>query len=407
MQFETVTAIARGTDTGNAVQRRNHEGRQLEDIVALKITYNQITSYKSEDPSIYDETYIVEEPFRGDPEGYIAQLKKSSANGAYDAVIEVAVGVPAPAPPPTFKPVSVPSVKEATSGDSMLYIIIGAACGVVLIVSAAGILILRRRLRRSSRTVSTGLESVDDDDLQNRDMNGLLVVGAGTPSTMSDGDEEEILPSGEVRIHILAPKGRLGITLVNLPEGGPPYVTQVSRRSPLFGMLQLGDRIVAVDRDDVQLVSARNVKKLLARKKRHPQRQLTILREGSGREVQPDHIAPHSHEGNNHTVDSYASQYTDSDYTVITVVAPMGTLGLFVEDSSDGGPPIVSEIARGSVLEGEIELFDRIASIDGTDVRGLKALHVSKLLAYKSRNMERKIVALREKNVGSQNRFMV
>ena len=52
-------------------------------------------------------------------------------------------------------------------------------------------------------------------------------------------------------------------------------------------------------------------------------------------------------------------------------------------------------------------LFDRIASIDGQDVKELKAFHISKLLAHKSRNDERKIVFLREKNEGGQNKFMV
>ncbi len=403
MQFETVAAITRSEDTGNAGIQTNRNGRHLEEIKAVKITYNQITSYRSKDPSIYDETYMVEEPFRGDPEGYISQLKSSSENGAYDAVVEVAVGIPAPAPPPTFRPISVPSVKEETPNGSMLYVIIGAACGAVMIIAAVGIFILRRRIHcRVPRTVGTEEESRDDGDVENRALEDLLV------STMSDTDDrEEILPTGEMRIRLLAPKGRLLISLVNLPEGGPSYVTKVSRRSPLFGRLQLGDRIVEVDGEDVQLVSAKNVTKLLARKKKNPQRQITVLRDGSGREHSPQPNHPYSHEGNNHAVDPYASQYTDSDYTIVTVAAPMGTLGVFLEDSTDGGPAIVSEIARGSVLEGEIELFDRIASIDDTDVRGLKAFHISKLLAYKSRNLERKIVALREKNVGGKNRFIV
>ncbi len=528
----------------------------------------------------------------------------------------------------------------------------------------------------------------------------VTAIAIGTTPPTMHGDREEVLPSGEVRIHILAPKGKLGLTVENLPWGGLSYVAKVSGKSPLFGRVQIGDKVMAIDGDDVQQVSAKDISKLLARKKKNPQTQLTIMRGESKREdhqIQPNHsvpngmnnmgnnqhvregsqrddrdfqlsmnrmvndsygmgregsqrdydrnfqhdhrsssmnrmgnnpyygmgreasqrdydrdfqrrhsvssdmnrmeidpygmgreasqrdydrnfqrnhsisgierersrrddhhfqrrhsasssmnmyndpygigrerihregrhverrrctsssmtvdidpyeigregnrredrhsqrnhsgmnidrdryrigregrqrechevdfntsapngmnmdndsydlvreggrrfnrgvhfsynpstaskekqrrigapddmnidsdlIDPHSHEGNNHINVEPAAQYVDSKYAAVTAIAPKGKLGVVLEDSSDGGPSFVSEIHEGSVLKGEIELFDRIASIDGQDVKELKAFYISKLLVHKSRNVERKILFLREKNEGDQNKYMV
>jgi len=730
MLYETVTEIPIGTYTGNAgvpgsewklTGERNR--RQLADSV--RVTYNQVTSYKSEDPTVYDEAYIVEEPFRGDPEGYIARLKSSSRKGAYDAVVEVGVGIPPPTPPPTLKPKFTfspsPKKKKSSSGDSTLYIIIGAACGGVLILVIIIILVIRRRRKgrglggapqnilvgsgapqnpphsiftgSTPQTISTGVESGNSWGTNNNIHTGREAVTAIAATTQTmHGDREEVLPSGEVRIHILAPKGKLGLTVENLPWGGPSYVAKVSGKSPLFGRVQIGDKVMAIDGNDVQQVSAKDISKLLARKKKNPQRQLTIMRgeskgndtqmqphsvpngmnnnmgngpymregsqrddrdfqlsmnrmgndpygmgreetlrdydrnsqhnrslssgmnrmendpyygmgreasqrdydrdfqrnrslssgmnrmeidqygmgreetlrddrhfqrrhsvssgmnsmdndpysmtrggsqrddrhldlnysahgirgeasrrdarhferrysrsrsmdmdmdpygigrEGSQREdrhfqrnysvssgmssmgndtygmvrdgsqrddrdfdfnpsapngmnmesdpyeigreggrregrdfqlrrsspgdmnMDSEFIHPYSHEGNSHINVEPAAQYADSKYTVVTAIAPKGKLGVVLEDSSDGGPSFVSEIHEGSVLKGEVMLFDRIASIDGQDVKELKAFYISKLLAHKSRNVERKILFLREKIEGDQNKYKV
>jgi len=443
MLFETITDISPGTYTGNpGVQGR----RQLDGVKSVRITYDQVTTYRSEDPTIYDENYIIEEPFRIDPEGYIALLKSTSKTDFYDSLVEVGVTVPPPTPAPTPKPpVVFPVAKKNTFDDNMTYIIIGAACGGVLIFAVACILIVRRRRKHRGNTGNTHrgtiitIESGDDEDWQSRDMNDVA------SSNMLD--REEVMPSGEVMVHVIAPKGKLGIVVDTLPWGSPPYVKKVKKRGPLFGRVQQGDKIIAVDDDDVQQLSAKDVQKLLESKKKNPQRKLTIVREGSQRgdrytqtnqfvssAVAVNSVSamnmdynPSSHEGNNPLNDESASQnqldyghafhdhalkrneqlHNIQDSTAVTVIAPMGKLGIVVEDSSDGGPPFVGEIQKGSALEGELQLFDRIASIDDQDVKELKAFHISKLLAHKSQNLERKIVVLREKSEESQNRFIV
>ncbi len=355
MLFETITEIPIGTYTGNAgvpgSQWTLGGGRMLAEerrlAESVRITYNQITSYKSEDPSVYDETYLVEEPFRGDPQGYIEKLKSSSDKGHYDPVVEVGVGIPPPTPPPTLRPKFVfppTPTKKSGGGDSMLYIIIGVACGGVLIMVLAGGLFIRRRRKSrglggapqmvgnnpqqpphsiftgsTPQTMSTGVES-GNNSWNSGNMNNMQAVTGvpAAPPPMMMQDREEMLPSGVMRIQLLVPKGKLGMTLENLPWGGPSYVAKVSGKSPLFGRVLLGDKVIAIDGDDVQQVSAKDISKLLARKKKNPQRQITIMRgesKGNDHQMQPNNSVPSgmNNMGNNMGNDPYSRQGSQRD----------------------------------------------------------------------------------------------
>jgi len=103
--------------------------------------------------------------------------------------------------------------------------------------------------------------------------------------------------------------------------------------------------------------------------------------------------APSSDEAKDALVAESAFLDTNSEHTV-TIIAPKGKLGVVVQNRG-GGSPFVSDIREGSVLEGQIQLNDRILSVDDQDVRELKAFHISKILASKNQNSARKIVVSR------------
>ncbi len=347
MLFETITEIPIGTYTGNAGVPGSQwtMGGERRLTKSVRITYNQITSYKSDDPSVYDETYLVEEPFRRDAQKYIEKLKSSSEKGHYDPVVEVGVGIPPPTPPPTLKPKFVfpPTPKKKSGGDdSMLFIIIGVACGGALIILGAGIFIVRRRRKSrgpqnimvgnnpqqfphsiftgsTPQTMGTGVES-GNNSWNSGNMNNMQAVTGvpAAPPPMMMQDREEVLPSGEVRIHVVAPKGKLGVTVENLQWGGPSYVAKVSGKSPLFGRVQIGDKVMAIDGDDVQQVSAKDISKLLDRKKKNPQRQITFMRgesKGNNHQMQPNNSVPSgmNNMGNNMGNDPYSRQGSQMD----------------------------------------------------------------------------------------------
>lgn len=83
-------------------------------------------------------------------------------------------------------------------------------------------------------------------------------------------------------IDIIAPSGKLGFILVN-PEPpeplGPSFVYNIRKDSPLISLLQLGDKILALDDEDVTDLSAESISKLLGSKSSEIGRKITILRE--------------------------------------------------------------------------------------------------------------------------------
>jgi len=396
----TITFISQTATAGvESIAPRGPIRRQLQKTSApsVKITYVQTTTYKSKYPDsyAYDEDYIAEEPFKKDPEGYIAMLKRLSSY--YDPVSEVTVTVPLPTPPPSPPlPASVksPEASDNTSDNNTKSIIIGVVCGVILVAVIAGLLIVHKRKMRRNRdsapqTTTRQVES--DEDLENRDMSdafeskGALAAAAA----LSNLTNCEVISSGEGMFHVIAPEGKLGVVVATSPQGGPVYVADLREDSPLLGKVHLGDKIIAIDDDDVQQLSSTEVSKLIARKSRNPQRKLTILREEDQEE------APSSHEAKD-ALEAAPTNSSSEDF--IHVVAPEGKLGVVVATSPQGGPAYVVDLREDSPLLGKVLLGDKIIAIDDDDVQQLSSTEVSKLIARKSRNPQRKLTILREED---------
>jgi len=83
-------------------------------------------------------------------------------------------------------------------------------------------------------------------------------------------------------LQIMAPPGNLGLVLDKFPgEEGPVYVRSLHPFSPLINRVQLKDKIIAIDGEDVQQFSPREVGKLLSRNRMSAQRRITVLRENN------------------------------------------------------------------------------------------------------------------------------
>lgn len=242
------------------------------------------------------------------------------------------------------------------------------------------------------------------------------------------------LPKTE-QMDIIAPSGKLGIVLVT-PEPpaspGPAYVFNIRDDSPLVGNVHLGDKIIAVDGDNVSKMTAINVSKLLGSKSSYKKRKITVLREvgsdvGDGGEEEratsstavsddteytlaqaitastTEDAAPpllaaasSSTQATEATATTTNSSETKIKTTTIDIIAPAGKLGVVVDSPPEGGSAYVSDIKVESHIFGKINLGDRIISVDGEDVSKLKAIHVSMLLGSKSRNAKRTITVLRD-----------
>jgi len=110
--------------------------------------------------------------------------------------------------------------------------------------------------------------------------------GTGPPTLGSFDDEsygdsafrENNAPAGpEVLMDIYAPPGKLGV-VIDTPDDGAPVVHAVKETSVIAGKLQVGDKLVAVDDEDVRNMTAIKVSKLISRKSANATRKLSIIR---------------------------------------------------------------------------------------------------------------------------------
>lgn len=94
---------------------------------------------------------------------------------------------------------------------------------------------------------------------------GSFGDGAGAPNV-----REELLD-------IFAPAGKLGV-VIDTPDDGAPVVHAIKDSSVIADKLQVGDKLVAVDDEDVRTMTAIKVSKLISRKSGNPSRKLSIIR---------------------------------------------------------------------------------------------------------------------------------
>jgi len=89
-------------------------------------------------------------------------------------------------------------------------------------------------------------------------------------------DEPRANTKDEV-MHIFAPPGKLGV-VIDTPDDGAPVVHAVKDSSVIADRIIVGDKLVAVDDEDVRSMTAIKVSKMISRKGANPSRKLTIIR---------------------------------------------------------------------------------------------------------------------------------
>lgn len=82
-------------------------------------------------------------------------------------------------------------------------------------------------------------------------------------------------------IHIIAPKGNLGLVVDSKSVGGV-CIRDLDLQSPIRHQIQVGDTIIAIDDEDVQHMSPVEVGNLLSMKRMNNRRKLSIVRERVG-----------------------------------------------------------------------------------------------------------------------------
>lgn len=103
------------------------------------------------------------------------------------------------------------------------------------------------------------------------DATGAAAGSVGSFESKAGGNSKEEL------IDIYAPPGKLGV-VIDTPDDGAPVVHAVKDTSVIYDKLQVGDKLVAVDDEDVRSMTAIKVSKLISRKSTNPTRKLSIIR---------------------------------------------------------------------------------------------------------------------------------
>jgi len=84
-------------------------------------------------------------------------------------------------------------------------------------------------------------------------------------------------PVKEQIIDIFAPPGKLGV-VIDTPDEGAPVVHAIKDSSVIADKLKVGDKLIAVDGEDVRAMTAIKVSKVISRKSGNAARKLTIVR---------------------------------------------------------------------------------------------------------------------------------
>lgn len=83
----------------------------------------------------------------------------------------------------------------------------------------------------------------------------------------------------------------------------------------------------------------------------------------------------------------------EGDFHPIVVVAPPGCLGVVIGTKT--GYPAVHAIKDTSTIIDQVQIGDRLISVDGVDTRKMPAIRVSNLIGSKASNPERVLVFAR------------
>lgn len=116
--------------------------------------------------------------------------------------------------------------------------------------------------------------AANEDDLATIPSSGNSTICLSDDPTFNqafDDDPEELLD-------IFAPEGKLGVVIDTPDDYSAPVVHAIKDTSPIADKIQVGDKIVALDDEDVRAMTAIEVSKLISRKSNNVSRKLTVIR---------------------------------------------------------------------------------------------------------------------------------
>ena len=322
-----ITGIVSGTTTSS--RRLNNIIRSLQSSdSSVEVTYTQTMSYRSSDSNLTNNNEIVQYPLSTEPfrDRYVGELKL--LNGYEDLTDVSTISITSDSDK------GIDGGNESSSNLPLGAIIGGAGAAAALLILIAGFVYHRRKKKdddenfenqnagsatlsstqdmRTTSGAGTGssVPTYGDQSVATVDYDYSRAYGGAGAHSLSDAggtlgsrtrqtaaeDDPAMLPASgntifsddqtfdqayedvrEELMDIYAPQGKLGV-VIDTPDCGAPVVHAVKDTSPIATKIQVGDKLVAVDDEDVRAMTAIKVSKLISRKSNNASRKLTIIR---------------------------------------------------------------------------------------------------------------------------------
>jgi len=272
------------------------------DDTSVEVTYSQTTTYSSRDPNVGMHE-LMQLPLSTEEYGnaYVEELKRLEGYEDLTSVSSIAT---------TLDEGGNNKATDGTNdaGGLSTSKIIGITCGMAAFLVLIGAVVYYRTTDKD-----------DNDPADDGDARGITTFGlvsnsldgppksTSAPTTASNsldgppksssaptttlrgptlGDMSvasgdyyypgESSDVAEELLTIYAPAGKLGI-VIDSPDNGAPVIHTLKDTSPIVDKVQVGDRLVAVDDEDVRAMMAIKVSKLISRKS-SSSRKLTVIR---------------------------------------------------------------------------------------------------------------------------------
>ena len=130
-----------------------------------------------------------------------------------------------------------------------------------------------RTFEHDLRRLEMQLANLDTDQMTTSSVT-MSSIGASLSTTLSKNRPPKI--SKKKRIIVVVPPGKLGVILANRHDGKGTVVSEIRENSSLKGMLQQGDKLVAIDGEDVTGMLVSQITSLMAAKADY-ERRLTVI----------------------------------------------------------------------------------------------------------------------------------
>jgi hypothetical protein len=161
--------------------------------------------------------------------------------------------------------------KRSTSGSEVSF---GSRVSYHSELAQSEVSLTPRTLEHDLRRLTMQLAVLDNDDVTTSSITGASSVGASLTSVYSRHRTPK--RSRKKRIVVVVPPGKLGVILANRHDGKGTVISEIRDHSALKGMLSPGDKLVAVDGEDVTFMVVSQITSLMA-SKAEKERRLTVV----------------------------------------------------------------------------------------------------------------------------------